>query len=138
MVRFPDGTQVTASRLSSRREVYPKRDFGLYLDPSWAPTWDAEVVDWPDFGLPASPKCAAKQIKNAFGRAQSGQHIEIGCIGGVGRTGTVLACMAVLSGVLPEDAVTWVRDHYHPGAVETEAQEAWVKWFATSERSSEV
>jgi hypothetical protein len=129
-VRFPDGTQVTASSVASRQEDRPGRDFGLYMDPSWAPTWAAEMIEWPDFGVPSEPEQAAKQIIDAFGRARQGQRVEIGCIGGVGRTGTVLACMAVLSGVLPEDAVEWVRDQYHPCAVETDQQASWVAWFA--------
>jgi protein-tyrosine phosphatase len=49
---------------------------------------------------------------------------------GSGRTGTVLACMAVLAGVPPPEAVEWVRANYRPEAVETVEQEAWVRWFA--------
>ena len=37
---------------------------------------------------------------------------------------------AVLAGVLPDDAVPWVRRSYHVGAVETAAQADWVRWFA--------
>ena len=55
---------------------------------------------------------------------------EVGCLGGSGRTGTVLACMAVLAGVPPAQAVAWVRASYRPEAVETADQEAWVQWFA--------
>jgi hypothetical protein len=38
--------------------------------------------------------------------------------------------MAVLAGVSPSEAVTWVRRNYSPTAVETPEQEAWVLWFA--------
>jgi len=34
--------------------------------------------------------------------------------------------LAVLSGVPSADAVAWVRDHYHPRAVETPWQRRWV------------
>ena len=51
-------------------------------------------------------------------------------MGGLGRTGTVLACMAVLAGEPPSSAVDWVRREYSPAAVETIAQEHWVQWFA--------
>jgi hypothetical protein len=129
IVRFPDGTTVRASSLASRQENDPQRDYGLYMDAAWAPTWDADVIEWPDFGVPSNPEEAAAQIEDAFARAHGGQHVEVGCIGGIGRTGTVLACMAILAGVSPEDAVEWVRDHVHPNAVETEEQEAWVLWF---------
>jgi hypothetical protein len=42
----------------------------------------------------------------------------------------VLACMAVLAGVPPEEAVAWVRHTYKAEAVETAEQEEWVRWFA--------
>ncbi|MBD0347629.1 MAG: hypothetical protein ICV59_00630 [Thermoleophilia bacterium] len=129
-IRFPDGTSVTACSLAERRDDDSERDFGLYLDARWAPTWPAEVVDWPDFGLPASREAAADQIVAAFGRARNRERVEVGCLGGLGRTGTVLACMAVLAGVPPAEAVAWVRTNYDVRAVETEEQADWVAWFA--------
>ena len=83
-----------------------------------------------DFGLPADSDAAAGAIEDAFARARAGRLVEVGCLGGRGRTGTVLACMAVLSGVSGTDAVAWVRRAYHPRAVETPEQERWVRWFA--------
>jgi hypothetical protein len=129
-VRFPDGTVVRASSLAERRADDPERDFGLYLDPAWAPGWPASLIDWPDFGLPVDAGAAAEAIRGAFERARRGGRVEVGCRGGLGRTGTVLACMAVLAGVPAAEAVAWVRAHYRPAAVETAAQEAWVAWFA--------
>ena len=137
-VRFPDGTTVTALPLRARQEIDTDRDFGLYLDAAWAPTWDAELIDWPDFGLPTDPVEAATQIVAAFDRAKGGECVEIGCVGGLGRTGTVLACMAVLSGVPADRAVAWVRAHYDPRAVETAEQETWVAWFARHVSSSQT
>ena len=66
----------------------------------------------------------------AFARARRGDVVEVGCVGGLGRTGTVLACMAVLAGEPPDSAVDWVRREYKAAAVETSAQEQWVRWFA--------
>ena len=119
-----------AASLADRRANDPERAYGLYLDERWAPTWPADVVAWPDFGLPAEPGVAARQISNAFLRASRGELVEVGCLGGSGRTGTVPACMAVLAGVPPAEAVPWVRSAYRPEAVETAEQEAWVQWFA--------
>ena len=127
---LPDGTQIRALSLAERREDDAARDFGLYMDERWAPTWPADLVSWPDFGLPPAPATAAAQIRDAYERARAGQRVEIGCLGGRGRTGTVLACMAVLAGAAPSEAVAWVRRNYHPRAVETPEQEAWVEWFA--------
>lgn len=127
---FPDGSRVRATPLADRRADDPERAYGLYLDERWAPSWPAAVVAWPDFGLPEEPDVAARQIADAFLRARRGELVEVGCLGGSGRTGTVLACMAVLAGVSPGDAVGWVRAAYGPEAVETAEQEAWVQWFA--------
>jgi hypothetical protein len=130
IVTFPDGTRVRASSLADRIADDPERAYGLYLDEQWAPTWPADVVAWPDFGVPVDSDVAARQIADAFVRARGGELVEVGCLGGSGRTGTVLACMAVLAGVPQTQAVAWVRDAYRPQAVETAEQEAWVAWFA--------
>lgn len=130
IVGFPDGTRVRASSISDRCADDPERAFGLYLDARWEPTWPATLIDWEDFGLPEDPELAAQQIVEAFGRGRDGGLVEVGCLGGSGRTGTVLACMAVLAGVPPAEAVAWVRVSYRPEAVETVEQEAWVRWFA--------
>jgi protein-tyrosine phosphatase len=123
---------VRASPLRDRREHDPDRDFGLYCDERWAPTWPAESIEWPDFGVPHDRDAAAGQIRAAFARARAGERVEIGCAGGLGRTGTVLACMAVLAGVPPADAVRWVRANYDARAVETREQAEFVLWFGAS------
>lgn len=50
---------------------------------------------------------------------------------GVGGTGTALACIAVLNGVSPRQAVAFVREHYDPRAVETPWQRRYVRRFST-------
>jgi hypothetical protein len=128
-VVFPDGTAVDACGLRERR-ADADRDFGLYMDPRWAPTWPADLIEWEDFGVPADTKRAAAQMRAAFNRARGGSRVEIGCAGGLGRTGTVLACMATLAGVSAAESVAWVRANYDPRAVETAEQEEFVRSFA--------
>jgi protein-tyrosine phosphatase len=130
LVTFPDGSRVRASPISEREVEDPERAFGLYLDKQWNPTWPSCVIDWPDFGLPGDLEAAASDIASAFERARKGELVEVGCLGGRGRTGTVLACMAVLAGVPGEEAVAGIRQAYSPEAVETAQQEEWVRWFA--------
>ena len=48
--------------------------------------------------------------------------VYIGCRAGIGRTGTLIAALAVVAG--HPEAVAWTRRHYLAGAVETEAQAA--------------
>jgi hypothetical protein len=129
-IQFPDGTVVRALSLPERRETDDWRECGLYMDKRWAPAWDADLIEWEDFGVPRHADVAAAQIRNAFERANSGQHLEIGCAGGLGRTGTVLACMAILAGVPEDEAIVWVRRNYRAEAVETLEQERWIKWFS--------
>ena len=72
----------------------------------------------------AAPVLAA--LGSLRDRARSGQRVEVGCLGGHGRTGTALAVLAVLGGHPPDEAVAWVRANYCPEAVETAEQEAFV------------
>jgi protein-tyrosine phosphatase len=127
---LPDGTIVRPRPVRERDPDDSWRDFGLYCDPRWEPSWPSDLIDWPDFGVPSDSTRAAGQIIAAFERARSGQHLEVGCIGGLGRTGTVLACMAVLAGIPPADSIVWVRETYNRNAIETPEQERWVEWFA--------
>ncbi|CAN5473594.1 protein-tyrosine phosphatase family protein [soil metagenome] len=129
-VRLPDGTDVIASAIADRQPDNRKLDFGLYLDPAWEPEWPAALIEWPDFGLPSFPDDAHRKIVGAFRRARAGERVEVGCLGGLGRTGTVLACFAVLCGLDPAPAVEWVRTGYDRRAIETAGQEQWVAWFA--------
>ena len=62
-----------------------------------------------DFGLPEDAESAAGMIEAAFIRARRGELVEVGCLGGIGRTGTVLACMAVLAGVSPRSRCLGAR-----------------------------
>jgi len=64
-------------------------------------------------------------------RARAGERVEVGCLGGHGRTGTALAWLAILAGLDPATAVAWVRANYCPYAVETADQEAFVAGLDT-------
>jgi hypothetical protein len=126
---LPDGTRIRASSILDRVEDDPSRDFGLYMDVRWEPSWPSDLIDWGDFGPPTDGERAATQIRDAFLRARRGETVEVGCLGGLGRTGTVLACMTVLAGLDAPSAVAWVRQNYRAEAVETTDQEQWVAWF---------
>lgn len=135
---LPCGARVRASASWHRRESDPARGFGLYLDPQWSPTWPALEIAWENLGLPLDFDDAARKIEHAWERARAGELVEIGCQAGLGRTGTAIACMAILSGVEPRDAVAWVRSNYAVRAVETRLQEWWVLWFGARLRGEEA
>jgi hypothetical protein len=126
-VTFGEGLTVIAVSWGAdpyNREEAP--DFGLYLDARWAPPWPHDHVDWPDFSVPPDPSAAAAALTALLDRARTGQRVEIGCLGGHGRTGTALAWLAVLSGRSPSEAVEWVRANYCEQAVETDDQASFI------------
>lgn len=130
-VTFADGTTVVGVTFVADgpyvRDVDPR--FGLYLDERWQPPWEHSHVDWPDFGIPNDLDALREALVNLLDRARSGDSVEIGCLGGHGRTGTALAWLAVATGTHPEDAVDWVRANYCKKAIETDEQRALVEHF---------
>lgn len=108
-------------------EIFPRSSPRFMADVSWEARW----VRWPDFRLPADRHDAHDALHEAWRRATD-ERVEIACGGGHGRTGTALACLAVLDGVLPREAVAYVREHYDSRAVETPWQHRYVTRFATS------
>jgi protein-tyrosine phosphatase len=68
-------------------------------------------------------------LEDVLDRSRRGEHVEAGCLGGHGRTGTALACLAVLTGTPSSEAVAWVRAAYCEKAVETDEQRAFVAAF---------
>ena len=83
---------------------------------------------WPDFRLPADRTAARAALVAAWQRSP-GERVEVACAGGRGRTGTALACLAVLDGIPAPEAVAWVRAHYDRKAVETPWQARFVRRF---------
>ncbi len=130
VVRLPSGRTVRGRGLRGGVPPEPGPEFALHLlGRTPAPTpWPARWVRWPDFSLPGDRVDAVDALREAWRRAEH-ERVEVACGGGRGRTGTALACLAVLDGVPPDDAVAWVRGAYHPRAVETPWQRAWVRRF---------
>ncbi|MBL8777170.1 MAG: protein phosphatase [Acidimicrobiales bacterium] len=128
VVELPDGRRVRGRGLRRPVPVGPDPELGVYLVAA-APgpfSWRSWWVRWPDFRLPADRDAALTMLSEAHERAVT-ERVELACGGGVGRTGTALAVLAVLSGVAPDEAVAWVRSAYHPRAVETPWQRRWVR-----------
>lgn len=134
-IALPDGTPIRGRGRRKPLPPGPLPEFGLYLGKpkGWEPEWPAEWIDWPDFRTPRDREAAAASIRSTYARARAGERVEVACGGGNGRTGTVLACMAVLAGHPAADAVAWVRQNYRRHAVETPGQRRFVAWFAGSE-----
>ena len=130
-VTFFDGTAVMGVSFLPD-DPYARDDepsFGLYLDMRWNPPWRHAHVDWPDFGLPTDVAAARSAFADLLDQARTGATTELGCLGGHGRTGTALACLAVLTGTPASEAVAWVRANYCEKAIETDEQASFVASF---------
>ena len=142
---LPSGRLVRGRGLRDPMPSGHPPDFGVYLlgeeppefgcHPTAPPTtqdrtegWVKRWVKWPDFWLPADPAYLRKVLLARLRRSE-GERVEFACGGGRGRTGTALACLAILDGVPAAEAVAYVRERYHPRAVETPWQKRFVRKF---------
>lgn len=130
VLRLPSGRLVRGRGLRRPLPPGPSPGFGLYLLGHEPPpvAWEARWLRWPDFWLPSDRAATAEALREAWERAEH-ERVEIACAGGHGRTGTALACLAVLDGVPGREAVAYVREHYAPRAVETPWQRRFVTRF---------
>ena len=130
VLRLPSGRLVRGRALRRPLPGGEPPDFGLYLLGSPPPPvdWDSRWVRWPDFRLPADRVDAAKALHELWRRAET-ERVEVACGGGRGRTGTALACLAVIDGLSSGDAVHYVRAGFDVHAVETPWQRRYVTRF---------
>ena len=114
----------------------PDPTVAIYLDVTWLrgkvlsnggmkkPEGEPHIVylNWPDYGVVEVQRlmCIARW---ALEQLEAGHTLEVGCVGGHGRTGTFVAGMMVVTGFHPDDAIKEVRTNYCPNAVESKPQE---------------
>jgi hypothetical protein len=130
ILRLPSGRLVRGRGLRQPLPAGPTPTFAVYLLGSAPPAvaWQSRWLRWPDFWLP-SDRAQAREILYDAWESATTQRVEIACGGGRGRTGTALACLAVIDGVPANEAVAFVRQHYDPHAVETPWQRRYVGRF---------
>lgn len=130
VLRLPSGRLVRGRGLRNPLLAGPPPQFALHLQGRPPPpvAWESRWLRWRDWWLPADPAEARQALAELWQRA-AGERVEVACSGGQGRTGTALACLAILDGVAPADAVAYVRERYNPRAVETPWQRRYVTRF---------
>lgn len=130
VLELADGRRVRGRGVRAGLPEGPQPTFGLYLlgRPPASMAWEARWIRWPDLRVPRDPDEALAALGEAFDRAAT-ERVEVACGGGTGRTGTALACLAVLAGTPPDEAVAFVRSGYRRRAVETGAQRRFVARF---------
>jgi protein-tyrosine phosphatase len=133
VLELPSGRTIRGRKLGMALGSSSLPSFTLYLTsrrPAPVP-WDSRWLRWPDFWLPLDRSAAAAILREAWSRAES-ERVEVACPHGHGRTGTALACLAVLDGIRPDRAVDFVREHYSRRAVETPWQRRFVRNFPST------
>lgn len=80
-----------------------------------------------DFSVPSDDAQVRKALRHVFSSLLRGRNVYVGCMGGFGRTGLMMALIAKVMAY--PDPVQYVRTQYTKQAVETRAQEAYVENF---------
>lgn len=106
----------------------PQPDAAYYLDRNWREasrdaTWPVTIIDWPDFGIIQTHEL--RPLADAIvAHLESGCTVEIACLGGHGRMGTLLATViARAERISAAAALRETRARYCEHAVETLPQE---------------
>jgi hypothetical protein len=134
------------SESARKRGFAGTADIGFYLDTRWGSDrllispgtrvpfrkqpsvgGDWILYPWPDYGMPKDTRRLTRTLRWLLVQAKEGQTVEIGCMGGHGRTGTVLAALLVLQGVPARTAIRRVRRGYCVEAIESDRQFAFVR-----------
>ena len=133
VLRLPSGRLVRGRGLRRAPPPGLAPTFAVYLlgKPPPAVAWEARWIRWPDFWLPGDQAYMGRVLHEAWADALT-ERVEIACSGGRGRTGTALACLAIIDGLPPAQAVAFVRQHYDPHAVEMPWQKLYAAHFRTT------
>jgi len=114
----------------------PRKGYDIYIGlcysmkyqfqtPPWESEKNSEIIETEfvisDGSPPKSPAKFKKMIVWLCTQLQDGKRVHVGCIGGHGRTGMVVAAVRnMMDG--DKDAITWTRKHHCKKAVETQSQ----------------
>ena len=88
----------------------------------------------PDFHAP-SPEEVARFVEVVEDAERRGLRVAVHCTAGMGRTGTMLACVLVKRGMSADEAIRAVRQ-LRPGSIETLEQEEAVRLYEERLRRS--
>ena len=127
-----DVAAIAAWRPSAVLTLIEAREFSRLGVPELARALQASGREWhhlpiPDLGTPGPEfvDAWARAKGRVLGSLGRGERVLIHCAAGLGRTGMVAARLLTELGMSPADAIRRVRAA-RPGAIETEAQAAWV------------
>ena len=130
VVAFSSGARIRGRSIRHHNADRSSPDYTLVLSsfyPRHPPKAEVHWIKWPEFCLPVN-KLKALHALNVILKRGAYSRVDIACRGGVGRTGTALACIATLDGMDPTNTLKLIRDTYHPRAAET----PWQQWYISN------
>lgn len=143
VVVAPDATVYAYSWRGSSSADLQGLDYFIALDSIWLGTGEILVspgtsfrfklernsprfiyLSTPDFSTPTNLQAMVELVEWVLHEARMGKQIGLGCMGGHGRTGALLAALTLASGMLGtgKDAVSYIRKVYCDEAVESWSQ----------------
>lgn len=142
-IQIGDYTIFASGLISNRNRPAKASHVGFYLDADWMEYLDVELtnsirysdehdvgevvlVPWPDFGDTA-PERYSRLVHRVKERLERGDSVVVGCLGGHGRTGTVIAgVLALVEQLSARAAIRELRARYCDRCVETLEQQEMV------------
>jgi protein-tyrosine phosphatase len=99
---------------------------------------DIRTIRFPirDMSVPKNPESFSSMVDQVVGKLREKKKIAVHCKGGLGRAGTVAACISIAASnweLAGGDAIKLVRTA-RPGTVENSLQESFVRSFADRDR----
>jgi hypothetical protein len=89
---------------------------------------DVEVIRFPirDMDVPADAAAFRAALAVILSRIEAGETVAVACRGGLGRTGLAVACLLVMAGLAPDEAIALTR-RSRRGTIERDRQEDFVR-----------
>lgn len=105
-------------------DIYVGLDYSMKDHEQRLPWVEGHAIHYriTDMKAPDNPAEFKQLIEWLAARIESGDKVHIGCIGGHGRTGTVLAALVAVMQSDEPDPVEYVRSNYCKKAVESQVQ----------------
>ncbi|MBS7812367.1 protein-tyrosine phosphatase family protein [Roseococcus pinisoli] len=139
---FPDGRKIWGGSCThpviKDADVYIGLDSGMKATNRSLPWEPGDEVYFPiqDMQIPINLSSFTKMVDWTYAQLQAGRKVHVGCIGGHGRTGMLLAALAGRCYKI-DDPIAFVRKNYCKKAVETTGQiEFLVKHFGAKAASA--
>lgn len=86
-----------------------------------------------DTGVPGDAATFGELLAAVAHRLRTGQSVAVACRGGLGRTGTAVACLLIDAGLTPVEAIRLTRES-RPRTIENAEQEAFVRGWSSLRR----